>query len=281
METNLQGKRILITGATSGIGRVSALNFAKNGAQVLVFCRSLEKGKELKDEHNRLLFAQKGSIELIQCDLNSLSSIKNACLQVKSTYSSLDILINNAGVWCFQQNFSSDGIEETFQVNVLAPLLIINELLPLVLKVQGGKIINTASALHQGSIQFDDIEFKKSYSSFKSYRQSKLADILLTRLYAKRFEKEAVKFICQHPGVIKTGLVRGGSWFAKLFFNLVGKSPAKGAENLIFLVHEDVEKLENGAYYKNKVATKTDTKASYDLVLAEKLEEVCLEYLGK
>jgi NAD(P)-dependent dehydrogenase (short-subunit alcohol dehydrogenase family) len=281
METRLSGKRILITGATSGIGRVAAMNFAKHGAHVLVFCRSLEKGKELQDEHNRLLAAKKGTIELVECDLNSLDSIKKACLYIKSTHPSLDMLINNAGVWCFQQGFSSDGIEETFQVNVLAPLLIMNELLPLVLEVQGGKIINTASALHQGTIQFEDLEYKKSFNSFKIYRQSKLADILLTRLFAKRYENEAVKIICQHPGVIKTGLVRGGGWFAKLFFSLVGKSPEKGAENLIYLVHEDVEKLENGAYYKNKVATKTDTKASYDLVLAEKLEGVCLEYLGR
>lgn len=272
MEKNLSNKKIVMTGATSGLGKVAAKDFIENGATLIVLYRNKEKLIELKKE-----LSDNGVVVGILCDLNSSASVKNACDEIKKSYDRLDVLINNAGLWSFDFQESADKIEKTFHVNVLSPYILIKELKGLLLKSNSPKVITTASGLHQGSINFEDIEYRENYSGYKTYRQSKLAVILLTRLFAKR-ESEIV-YVTQHPGLVSTGLVRDGNWFAKMFFKIFGKSPKEGAKTLQYLVKNPSENLKTGEYYANEKVKKTSTKESNNLELAKKLENEVEHYI--
>lgn len=249
---------IVMTGGTSGIGLAALKHFLKQGHQVTVLARNPDK-LTIKDD----------KLTVIEADLNSIKSIKEAIETIRNTHEQVDALLNNAGVWAFKFTESDDGIEETFQVNVLAPILLTRELLPLLKKANSPKVITTSSGLHQGKIYFDDLEFRKSFSSFKAYRQSKLCEIVWTRYMSKK--EPDVFWATVHPGVVNTELARTGGFFVKLFFRLFGKSPEKGAQTLIYLTEENIDNLQTGEYYKNKKKAKTDTLASYDLRAAPKL----------
>lgn len=193
-----------------------------------------------------------------------------------SKFDHLDQLINNAGVWHSEFTASMDGIEETFQVNVIAPYLFIKNLKPLLDKAETPKVINTASSLHTGTVNFNDIQYKAQFSGFKAYRQSKLSIILLTRLFASRGQK--IQYYAQHPGVVNTSLGRHMGGLANLFFKFIGVSKEKGAQTLLHLSETPVEKLQNGEYYA-KSAPKRITKESYDMQAAARLEETIISML--
>ncbi|MDT8309617.1 MAG: SDR family NAD(P)-dependent oxidoreductase [Bacteroidales bacterium] len=268
-------KIILFTGGTSGLGRAAVKQLAVNGATVLLTNRDATKGQKLIEEVVNENPGLKGSIELITCDFNSLESVKKACGKIKERVSKLDALVNNAGTWNFEFTETEDDIENTLQVNLLVPALFIYELKELLQKSGSPKVINTASALHQGGLNLDDLEFREKFSGFKAYRQSKLGIILLTRLYQKKFEHLGISFYSQHPGLVNTGLVRKGGWVAKQFFKIFGKSPRKGAKTLLHLLETPSTELKGGEYYKNCKASKTSTSASYSIESALMLDNAC------
>jgi NAD(P)-dependent dehydrogenase (short-subunit alcohol dehydrogenase family) len=277
----IEGKTILFTGGTSGLGKEAVLQLAANGANIIAFVRDNEKGQKLVDEFKTQYPNSHGKIELLECDLASLKSVKLACYKVAERYRKLDVIVNNAGTWNFEFNETIDGIENTLQVNLLAPFLIVNLLFELLKSAADPKVITTASALHQGTIQFSDIEFRKKFNGFKAYRQSKLGVILLTRLYHQKHRSFGIHFYSQHPGLVDTELVRKGGRISKLFFKIFGKTPQKGAENLLYLLKTPTSYLKDGEYYKNCKASKTDTKESYDMEIGQGLYEVFMDYLKK
>lgn len=262
---------IVITGATSGLGLAAALDLLKMGAELHVLYRNKEIFESLEKECQNL---KTGLLYGYQADLCDLAMVSHAIEQITSKVNRIDILINNAAVWSFKRAVTKNNVETTFQVNVLALLLITEKLLPVLRTTPNSKVINTASALHQGSIQFSNLQFSHNFSSFKAYRQSKLAVIMLTRLLSIQPANKSVKFVSQHPGLVRTGLVRGGGWFAKFFFSIFGISPKKGARNLLYLCKQPAETLENGAYYKRFKPSIT-TKYSYDMQIAESLYTEC------
>lgn len=142
-------KTIFITGATSGIGLVTACELASDGSRVIATARNNEKGNELLSYYRNNYPYGKGTIKFTLCDLASFESIVHACDQVRRENDCIDVLINNAGVWNFCYRESRDKIEETPQVNVLAPLLINYLLLDVLSKSSQAKSIFAASALHQ------------------------------------------------------------------------------------------------------------------------------------
>jgi NAD(P)-dependent dehydrogenase (short-subunit alcohol dehydrogenase family) len=198
--------------------------------------------------------------------------------EVKAKHKIIDTIINNAGIWNFSYRMSQNNIEEILQVNVLAPLLINHILFDPLSRSQDGRSIFAASGLHQGNVNLDDLEFKRKFSGFMAYRQSKLEIILLCRLLAKKMAKNNVGVYCEHPGFVSTGLGRDAGWFANLFFKLFGISPAKGAETLIYLARQDKTTLVSGEYYYQKAVKKT-TPQSYDMETALKLLEKLKPYL--
>ena len=278
MNPNIAGKNIFMTGATSGLGKVAALHVAGLGANVFVLARDKSKTELLIKEFKSSFPESTGNIDYVEGNLNSFSSVVNACENVKTKIKHLDIIVHNAGIMNFKPIFTENGIEETLQVNLLSPMLINHHLVPHINANGESKVIFTASALHQGDINFDNIEFKDNFSSFKVYRQSKLGVILLVRLMDKRLNDKSINFYSNHPGLVRTELGRNAGWFPKLFFWLMGKSPAKGAETLIYLLENDKNELSGGEYYAYK-KVKNITPQSNDMETAEKLLNIAKDYL--
>jgi NAD(P)-dependent dehydrogenase (short-subunit alcohol dehydrogenase family) len=266
----------LLTGGTSGIGKEIAIACAKQGDTVILLARNVPKAEAMIQEFTQSHPNAKGSFNVVNADFSDLQSVKTACEEVRSKYTTIDIINNNAGIMNFDYQESKDGIEETLQVNVLAPLLITHLLLDLVSK--NGKILFTASALHQGDINFENLEFKDSFSAFKVYRQSKLGIILLTRYLAKEYANQQVGFYAIHPGVVNTQLGRSAGWFSRLFFKLMGTTPQKGAETHLFVLGKENHELVSGEYYAKSKVTKI-TPQSYNMKTARALLLRCKEYL--
>lgn len=271
-------KTIFITGATSGIGLVTACELASKGHKVLATARNMEKGNELLSHYRKNYPNGLGIIKINVCDLSSFESIVKACNQVRMENSCIDVLINNAAVWNFSYRESRNNIEETLHVNVLAPLLINYLLLDSLAKSNQAKSIFAASGLHQGDIDFSNLENKEHFSGLNAYRQSKLEVILVSRLLAKKLASINIGVYCEHPGLVNTKLGRDANWFSNLFFRVMGLPPEKGARTLIYLAEEDKQNLISGEYYYKKEVKKI-TKQSYDMVVAQQLLDTLEIYL--
>jgi len=272
----LNGKIVVITGATSGIGKETAIGLAKLGATIVITTRDDTRGKETKNE-----IIQKTSnknIDLFHCDLASFESIRNFYTKFKTKYNQLHVLINNAGTWDYKRRESKDGIENIFATNYLAPFLMTNLLLEVIQKSKPARIINVSSGMHYGTINFEDIEFKHNFSGLKAYRQSKLAIILFTRLQAKKLEGTSVTVNCFNPGMSRTNLGRDAGTFSRTMFKMFGKEPKKGAETSIYLASSpEVENITGEYFVKKKI--KESSTESYDMDLAKKLWEISKKYV--
>ncbi len=270
MGTSLKGKKIVFTGATSGLGKV-ALNFLiQQEAKIFVLYRNDQLIEAYaKEEH----------VIPVLCDLSSIVSIQAAIESIQNQTDTIDILVNNAGLWEFGGfKETVDGYERTFQVNLMAPYLLVHGLLPLLKNADSPKVITTASALHQGTLNFDDLQFRNKFSGFKAYRQSKLGVILLTRFWATQHDNK-ICFVSQHPGVVNTDLGRDANWFSRGFFKWFGISPEKGARTLIHLLQTPAKELVRDAYYANAKVAKTTTKESYNMASAEQLNTILYNLL--
>ncbi len=272
----MKNKIILITGATSGIGKETALGLAKMGATIVFTSRDDIKGEKTKKE--LIAKTNNKNIHMLNCDLASFESIKNCCNEFKSKFYKLHVLINNAGVWDFKRRESKDGIENIFAVNYLAPFLMTELLIDVLKKSKPSRIINVTSGMHYGTINFNDIEFKEKFSGAKAYRQSKLGLILFTRLLAKKLKGTGVTVNAAHPGMNKTDLGRDAGGFSKMIFKMMGKDPSIGAETSIFLASSpEVENI-TGEYWAKKEIKKS-SKESYYMDSAVKLWDVSKKYL--
>lgn len=264
----MEQKTALLTGVTSGFGKVIAAHLVDEGYHLIILGRSEEKLEQLRmDLLNR---SGEVKIDMIRCDLSSLRSIEEACKEVVAANSPIDLLLLNAGLWNFQFIQTEDQIEETLQVNLVAPVIIYRLLKAQIPHNGESKVIFTSSGLHQGKINFRDLNFRENFSGFKAYRQSKLGVILMTRLLASKEENQGVNFYAVHPGMVNTDLGRNAGWFSRMIFKLMGKSKGEGARTHIHLIDQTTDSLQSGEYYANSRVVRT-TKESYDLEVAERL----------
>lgn len=272
----MKQKIVLITGATSGIGKETAKALASQGYSVVIAARDLEKANKVKEEI--IKETKNENIEIIHCDLSSFQSIRKCVQEFKLKHNHLNILINNAGTWDFKRKESKDGIENIFQTNFLSPFLLTNLLLDTLKATTGARIVNVASGLHSGTIHFDDIEFKRNFSGMKAYAQSKLAIILFTRLLSKKLKGSGVTANCVHPGLVNTNLARDAPAVYRGVFKLMGKSPKKGAETSIYVAtSKEVENV-TGEYFENKQIGKASKETS-NVEAAEKLWTLAEQYI--
>jgi NAD(P)-dependent dehydrogenase (short-subunit alcohol dehydrogenase family) len=277
MDQTLKDQIIFITGATSGIGKIALCRLAQLGATVVVTARDDEKGQKLGLDFKRDNPDCQGSIEIIHCDLSSFMSVVEAVKHFKKKHKKIDMLINNAGIFNSKHRITKDGIEETFQVNVLSPFLLIM-LFEQMISENKGRIITTSSSFHHGTINFNDIEGRRFYSGLNAYRQSKLAELLLCKIIDGRIKQSGAHIFCQHPGIVRTNLGKSNSPFFNFGLRLIGKSVEKGAETLIYLATSPSENLISGEYYANKRIWKTKPQSNNPM-LAEKLFNVALTYI--
>jgi len=273
----MKGKIVLITGATSGIGKETAQGLAMLGATVVIITRDEQRGEQTRQE--LIQTTKNTNIDVLFCDLASFASIRDCCREFLTKYHELHVLINNAGIVDYHRRESKDGIENTFAVNYLAPFLMTNLLLEVLKKSAPARIINLTSGLHSGPIHFNDLEFKHGFSGMKVYGHSKLAIILFTRLLAEKLKGTGVTVNCVNPGMSATNLGRDAGWFSEKFFKLLAKEPSIGAQTPIYLASApDIETI-TGEYFEKKSVKQTNT-GTYDMDAAKKLWDISKTYVG-
>ncbi len=275
MTDEMTGKICLITGGTSGIGKATVLALARMGATVAFTARDVEKGKAVAAQIRSV--SESNTVDFLECDLSSLTSVRDCCTQFRERYSGLHVLINNAGTWEGGRKVSKDGIENTLAVNHLAPFLMTNLLVDLIKKSAPSRIISVSSGLHGGTIAFEDIEFKKRFMAIMAYRQSKLANMLFIKELSRRIAGTGVTANSLMPGFVATGLSRNMTVVSRAFFRLFGSSPEKGAGTSVYLASSpDVANI-SGECFRKKRIVKT-SKESYDPELAKRLWELSESY---
>lgn len=267
----MQGKICIVTGANSGIGFETAKALAKMGARVGLVCRTMEKSEDAKSAILRTV--PNALIDAFAADLSSQAEIRRVADDIKAAYPKIDVLINNAGLIENERKLSPDGIEMTFAVNHLAYFLLTHLLLEKIKAAAPSRIINVSSAAHFGAtINFEDLQGEKSYSGWRAYSQSKLANVLFTYELARRLAGTGVTVNCLHPGVIGTKLFRN----LGLFNTLAGiflASPEKGAETSVYLASSPEVEGITGKYFDNKRAVPS-SQASYNVADAKRLWEI-------
>ncbi len=271
----MKGKVSMITGTSSGIGKATAVGLAHLGATIVAVMRKSERSEDALRE---IKASSQDSVIELNADLSSQQSIRNLVSDFDSRFDRLDVLINNAGVNSWKRTLTVDGLERMFAVNVLAPFLLTNLLLPTLKASAPSRIVNVSSNAAFGSeIDFDNLQGEKKYSMLRSYGQSKLALNLITLELARRLEGSSVTVNFLHPGVVRTNLARDLNPVAQAIFSFVKlffASPEKGARTSIFLASSpEVEKV-SGKYF-SKEREVAAPKASYDVETAKRLWEKC------
>jgi NAD(P)-dependent dehydrogenase (short-subunit alcohol dehydrogenase family) len=269
----MQGKVIVITGATSGIGQVAAENLAGMGARLVLVARDKARGETALA---RLRQAGPGPLHTVHyADLSRIAEMKRVAAEIAAAEPRIDVLINNAGALFSSRQVTADGLEFTFATNHMAYFVLTHGLrLNLLAAAPTARVINTASDAHKGNkLDFSDLQSAKSYSGFKVYGRSKLANILYTRELARRWAGAGVTANTLHPGFVATrfgdesgGMLSFGVRIAKSF----AISPEKGAETIVYLASSDEVSAISGKYfYKCRVAT--PTKEAQDDEAAQRL----------
>src|SRR3989441_2199384 len=273
--TTMKGKVVLVTGANSGIGRAASLALAKMGATVVMVARNKERGEAARSEIVKE--SQNDSVDLLFADLSSLESVRQLVAEFQRKYSNLHVLINNAGLFNQRRRLTSDGYENTFATNYLAPFLLTNLQLDLLKASAPSRIINVSSVGHyNGHINFDDLNLEKEYGGWKAYGQSKLALVIFTHELAKKLQGTSVTVNAVHPGTVATNIWSrplGPVGFIMALPKLFMTSPERGAETIVYLAFSPNAKDLNGEYLE-KLKVKKSSDESYNEEIAQRLWDV-------
>lgn len=273
----MKGKICMITGANSGIGKATAIGLAKMGATIVMVCRNKERGEQaLKDIRRK---SNNESVYLVLADLSSQKAIHQLVKDFKEKYQHLHVLINNAGLNLSKRILTEDGIETTLAVNYLAPFLLCNLLLDPLEAGKPARIVNITSSVQAKSIDFDNLNGEKHYRQLKVYAMSKLAVIIFTYEFARKFDGNGVTINCLHPGYVRTNMIRNFRKFVKYFFPFISlfvRSPKRGAKTSIYCASSPKVEGVSGKYFKKRKEAKS-VKASYDEELAKELWDVSVE----
>jgi NAD(P)-dependent dehydrogenase (short-subunit alcohol dehydrogenase family) len=258
----------VITGATSGIGKETAIALAKKGHAVYMLVRDTEKGEQVKQQIIKATKNQNKSIYVIGCDLADLQSVREAAQILKSGLLSINVLINNAGGIFGQYQESPNGHEMTFAVNHLGHFLLVQALLPQLQRGQA-RIINVSSNVHRmAKPQLKDINWKKEkYSPYKAYAISKLYNIYFTRSLAIKYGRTGISSFAVHPGWVNTSFGSALTGYAKTLLWLMQPfmiTPEDGAQTTIFLATAPRIDARSGKYFKNREVAKPSSTATED-----------------
>jgi retinol dehydrogenase 12 len=261
---SMTGKRVLVTGATAGIGLETARALAKEGAELFIVGRSAEKTKAVVAELQATTGNQ--TVSSFLADLSSMAAVKQLGAEVLARVDRLDVLVNNAGAVNPKRVLTVDGYELTFATNHLGYFALTHSLLPALKRSPAARIVSVASEAHRGAkLDFSDL-MTEPYAAFKAYSRSKLANILFTRELARRLAGTAVTANSLHPGVVRSNfLAKPGLW------GVVGKvaglfmiSNEEGARTSIFLASsKDVEGV-TGQYFDTCKARTPSPEAQDD-----------------
>ncbi|MDX9866171.1 MAG: SDR family oxidoreductase [Anaerolineaceae bacterium] len=267
----MKNKNVLITGATDGIGKETALQLARKGARVLVHGRSEARCQQAVDE----IRSQSGSpqVEYVLADFASLAQVRAMAEEVKRRVERLDVLVNNAGGHFKERTLSEDGYEMTLAVNHLAPFLLTNLLLPLLKKSPAGRIVTVSSTLHTvRGLDMDDLQGEQRYRGNAAYALSKLGNILMTRELAERLAGSSVTANSLHPGTVDTKLLRNA-------FGMSGSSIESGAATSVYLASSPEVAEVSGAYFEHVRQVDAGEQAQ-DPALQKQFWQISAEWTG-
>src|SRR5579862_1402451 len=205
---NLKGKRILVTGASAGLGVETTRSIAAHGAEVIGAARDLNKAKVATEQVRKDAAASGGSFELIELDLANLKSVRACADRLLAKGDAFDVVIANAGVMATPFGHTADGFETQFGTNHLGHFVFVNRIASLLR--DGGRLVNVSSAGHRFSnVDLDDPGFERTpYDPYVAYGRSKTANILFAVEFDKRHRARGIRATAIHPGIIKTELAR-------------------------------------------------------------------------
>jgi NAD(P)-dependent dehydrogenase (short-subunit alcohol dehydrogenase family) len=271
----VRGKRILVTGATDGIGLAACEALAPMGAHLAIVARDPAKAERAV---RRIVGAggPRTEVDVLMADLASQAAVRRLAAEVLERYARLDALVNNAGAVYSKRRLSPDGIELTWALNHLAPFLLTALLLERLEASGPARIVTTSSDAHKGAtIPFDDLNAEHGYR-IRRYGETKLANILFTSELARRIGGADVTANCFHPGVVATGFGRNNGALMRLGMTIVRpllRKPAEGADTLVWLLDSaEVEDL-TGLYFLDRKVV-VPSRAAQDPATARRLWEV-------
>jgi NAD(P)-dependent dehydrogenase (short-subunit alcohol dehydrogenase family)/dienelactone hydrolase len=277
---DLEGRVCVVTGASRGIGRATALGLAELGGSLVLVCRRREDGDAVARE-----IAESGGLaaNVVTADLSSQASIRDAASVMQSRYSAIHVLINNAGTISKERQVTVDGLEMQFAVNHLAYFLLTNLLLPQLRAGAPARIINVSSGAHShASLDFSDLQSAGRYEPNQVYGRTKLANILFTYELARRLDPNEVTVNTLTPGVVATGMLadyvgvpRSRAGRDSTF----GATPEEGAETSIYLASSPEVARETGKYFERKKPA-ASSRQSHDEAAARRLWELSERLTG-
>jgi NAD(P)-dependent dehydrogenase (short-subunit alcohol dehydrogenase family) len=277
----MKGKTCIVTGASSGIGKVVARSLATLGASVIAVCRDQGRGEATVAEIKAA--SANEDVSLMLCDLTSQASIRAFAERFLSEHDELHVLVNNAGLIIGKRELTVDGIEHTFALNHLGYFMVTNLLLDVLKKSAPARIVSVASEAEKvGKIDFDNLQGERSYSGLRAYGTSKLANIVFTYELARRLSGTGVTANAVHPGPVATNFGQTGGAFMSFVTRIGARlmlTPEQGAETAIYLASSPEVEGVTGKYFTKKKEIRS-IKQSYDPEVQQRLWEVSARLTG-
>jgi NAD(P)-dependent dehydrogenase (short-subunit alcohol dehydrogenase family) len=279
----LKDKICLITGASSGIGKAAAIEFAKANAELILLVRNKHRGEKAVAEIKK--DTGNNNIRLFNTDLSSAAEIKTLTETLHKIYSRIDILVNSAGAYFSKLHLTVDGIEASYDVNYVARFLLVNQLLDLLLKAPAGQIINVTGENHRkGKLNFN-VKGESDYSPDKAVSNAKLADMIFSMELARRLTNTNVTVKTVHPGIVKTNILNNdpdSTVCMRTFYNIIKyffRDPQKAGKDIFYLAtSEEAQKLSGKYFCRRKI--KEPLPLVYDEEISSQLWKFTEELTG-
>ena len=277
----MEGKLCVITGATSGIGLITAERLAAKGARLVLVGRDPARGEAALARIKAS--SPRAEVSVHYADLSRFDALRTLAAGLNAL-SRIDVLINNAGAMFWRRQITADGLERTFALNHMAYFALTALLRDKLAASSPARIVNVASEAHRGAkLDFGDLQYAHNYSGIRAYGRSKLCNILFTRELARRLSGTGVTVNCLHPGFVNSrfgdnnsGVVGFGTRIAKQLFAI---SPKLGAETPVYLASSPAVEGKSGGYY-DQCALKTPSPEAQDDRTAQRLWEESARIFG-
>jgi len=270
----MKNKVVVVTGANAGIGKITALELAKQGATVVMLCRNEQKALAAQED----IFKASGNkeVHIVLANLAEQAQIHQAAQQIQNQWPVVDVLVNNAGLLMGKERqLSPDGIEMTLSVNHLAPFLLTGLLLPQLQASPQGRIVTVSSEAHRfAKFNINNLQFEHGYSGIKAYALSKLCNVLFTRQLAHRLQGTPITANCLHPGAINSSFGHNTQSFFGGLFRVLKPfmiSVEKGARTNIYLASSPDVAQVSGAYYNEKQKARQPSAPALNITHANSL----------
>jgi NAD(P)-dependent dehydrogenase (short-subunit alcohol dehydrogenase family) len=261
-------KRILITGATGAVGRVAALEIARQGNGLILIGRNVQRLEKVKDEIGQQTGNKEVFLQL--ADMGEPSSVQEAISEIKARYTTLDALVNVAAIYKKDRHVNSRGQELMFATNHLGPFVLTNGLLD-VLRASGAGRVVTVSAPSTSKLNFEDLQGAKKFSALQAFGASKMANLLFTYDLARRIQGTGVTTTVFHPGLVKSELTNEMPGFLRFLFSLMSGKPDRAGAMLARLAVDPAFKDANGKFFKFTGKEMQSNAYSHDKAVQEQL----------